>query len=218
MAADGQFDRIGDAFAGRQRRAHAVMAHGDAVGDGDGAEFARGAAGGGDALLDRLRLAHQRDIAGRGLVPAGRDADERLVDLLGGQPHRVEIGPMGRALRPLRHVTARQPLLDVGLGVHPRNLFPQPSPCRSRGSNFPSPSRALWPSANERMVSWRGVAKKRRKQEPGGDVNQMFAHCCGHATIVARRQPLFGLIEAAVGASPGKPPFRECRAARPATT
>src|SRR5256885_8585621 len=53
------------------------------VGHGDGAEFARGAAGSRNAFLDRLRLAHQRDIAGRGLVPAGRDADERLVDLLG---------------------------------------------------------------------------------------------------------------------------------------
>ena len=28
-----------------------------------------------------------------------------------------------------------------------------------------------------------------------GAINQMFAHCCGHATIVARGQPLFGLIE-----------------------
>ena len=35
------------------------------------------------------------------------------------------------------------------------------------------------------MVSWRGVAKKRRKQEPAGAINQMFAYCCGHATIVA---------------------------------
>ena len=58
MAADGQLDRVGDAFARRQRRAHAVMAHGDAVGDGDGAEFARGAAGGRNALFHGLRLAH----------------------------------------------------------------------------------------------------------------------------------------------------------------
>ena len=35
-----------------------------------------------DALLDRLRLAHQRDVAGRRLVPAGGHADEGLVDLL----------------------------------------------------------------------------------------------------------------------------------------
>src|SRR2546430_8508216 len=42
------------------------------------------------------------------------------------------------------------------------------------------------------MVSWRGVAKKRRKQEAGKAVNQMPVNCCDHATIVARRQPLFG--------------------------
>jgi hypothetical protein len=42
------------------------------------------------------------------------------------------------------------------------------------------------------MVSSRGVAKKRRKQEVGEVVNQMFAYCCGHATIVARRQPYLG--------------------------
>jgi hypothetical protein len=71
MAAHGQLDRVGDASRDGSDELHALMAHGDAVGDGDGAEFARRAAGGRDALLDRLRLAHQRDVAGRGLVPAG---------------------------------------------------------------------------------------------------------------------------------------------------
>ena len=49
--------------------------------------------------LHRLGLAHQRDVAGRGLVPAGGDADEGLVDLLGGEPHRIVIGAVRRALR-----------------------------------------------------------------------------------------------------------------------
>src|SRR6266404_1692566 len=31
--------------------------------------------------------------------------------------------------------------------------------------DFPLPSRAQWPSAYEGMISWRGVAKKRRAQE-----------------------------------------------------
>src|SRR5258708_22865296 len=69
MAPYGQFDGIGDAFARWQRRAHAVMAHGDAVGHGDSAEFARGAAGGGDALLDRLRLTHPPGVTRRLSVP-----------------------------------------------------------------------------------------------------------------------------------------------------
>ena len=124
MAADGQFDRVGDRLARRQRRAHAVMAHGDAVGHGDGAELARRAAGGGNALLGGLRLAHQRDVAGRGLVPAGGDADERLVDLGRRQAHGVVEGPMGRALGPLRHMTAGQSGLDIGLGVHSDLNFP----------------------------------------------------------------------------------------------
>ena len=50
MAAHGEFDRIGDHFARHQRGTHALMAHGDAVGDGDGAEFAGRAA----RLLDAL--------------------------------------------------------------------------------------------------------------------------------------------------------------------
>jgi hypothetical protein len=45
MAAHGELDRIGDDLARHQRRLHALVAHGDAVGDGDGAEFARRAAG-----------------------------------------------------------------------------------------------------------------------------------------------------------------------------
>src|SRR5882724_13362262 len=100
------------------------MAHRNAIGDSDGAEFARGTAGGSDALLDRLGLTHQRDIAGRSLVPARRHADERLVDLLAGQPHGIKIRAMRRPLRALRHMPARQSLLDAGLGVH-RYLFPK---------------------------------------------------------------------------------------------
>ena len=41
MAAHGELDGIGDDLARRQRGLHALMPHGDAVGDGDGAEFAR---------------------------------------------------------------------------------------------------------------------------------------------------------------------------------
>src|SRR3982074_2906000 len=165
MAPDRQFDGVGDAFARWQRRAHAVMAHGDAVGHGDGAEFARSAACGGNALLDRLGLPHQRDVAGRGLVPARRHADERLVDLLGGEPHGIEIGAMRRPFRALRHMTARQSLLDVGLGVHREPVSPANSSWTREIRDSPSPSRAPWPSAYEGMISWRGVAKKRRRQE-----------------------------------------------------
>ena len=64
------------------------------------------------------------------------------------------------------------------------------------------------------MVSWRGVAKKRRKQETAGSINQMIVHCCGHATIVARQQPLFGFIEAIPAARFDRSPFQAPRTAR----
>ena len=37
VAAHGELDRIGDHLAADQGRLHALVAHGDAVGDGDGA-------------------------------------------------------------------------------------------------------------------------------------------------------------------------------------
>ena len=55
---------------------------------------------GGDPKLDRLGLAHQRDIAGRGFVPAGRDADEGLMDLLAASaPSRNRTRGAARARR-----------------------------------------------------------------------------------------------------------------------
>src|SRR6266700_6267139 len=84
------------------------MAHGDAVGYRDGTEFARRAAGFLDPPLGRLRLAHQRDIAWRRFVPAGRHANEGTMDLLFRQPHRIIIGAMRRPLRPFGDVAGRK--------------------------------------------------------------------------------------------------------------
>ena len=118
VAAHGELDRVGDDVAAGQRRLHAGMAHGHAVGDGDGGEFARRAAVGGDALLDRLRLALQRDVAGRGLVPGRRHADQRLVNLLAGEAHGIEVRAMRRPLRPFGHMPARQPRFVDVVAIH----------------------------------------------------------------------------------------------------
>src|SRR5450755_4723134 len=54
------------------------------------------------------------------------------------------------------------------------NLFPQSSHVAlenadlTKRPHFPSLSRAPWPSAYEGMISWRGVAKKRRLPRRGG--------------------------------------------------
>src|SRR5262249_54485578 len=55
-----------------------------------------------------LRLARQRDVARRGLIPCGGDADQGLMDLLIREPHGVKIGAVRRALRTLRDMPARQ--------------------------------------------------------------------------------------------------------------
>jgi hypothetical protein len=99
---------IGDHLARHQRGLHALVAHGDAVGHRDGDELARRPVGGGNAALYGLRLAHQRDVAGRRLVPAGSHPDEGLMDLLGRQAHRIVIRPVRRTLGPFRDMTAGQ--------------------------------------------------------------------------------------------------------------
>ena len=91
VAAHGEFDAVGDDLAGDEAALHALVAHGDAVGDGDGGELAGGSAGFFDAALDALGLAAEGDVAGCGFVPAGGDADEGLVDLVFGEAHGVVV-------------------------------------------------------------------------------------------------------------------------------
>src|SRR3979490_1015781 len=63
--------------------------------EGEGGERARRAAAAIDADLHGLGLAAERNVAGRGLVPAGRHAHDRLGDLLLIAAHGVEIRPGG---------------------------------------------------------------------------------------------------------------------------
>src|SRR5207302_3773115 len=101
VAAYGELNRVGNHLARGQGGFHAFVTHGNAVGHRYGAELARSTAGRGNTLLDRLGLAHERDIAGRSLVPAAGHPDKRLMDLLAGEPHRIIVGAMRGALRTL---------------------------------------------------------------------------------------------------------------------
>jgi hypothetical protein len=121
VAAHGEFDRIGNDLTADQGGLHALVTHGDAVGDGDGAEFARGAIGVRNALLDRLGLPHQRNVARCSFVPAARHANEGLADLLTRQPHCIIIRAVRRALRPFRYVTAGKFVFADRLGIHRSN-------------------------------------------------------------------------------------------------
>ena len=121
VATHGQLNRVGDQVAADQRRAHPLMAHRDAIGDGDGAELARRSTGLLDAFRHRMRLTHQRGVAGCCLVPAGRDADERLGDLATAKAHGVVVGAVRRTRRSFGHMaTGKSGLVpgSVRIAVH----------------------------------------------------------------------------------------------------
>ena len=103
-----QLDRIGDHLAADQRAFHALVAHRDPVGDGDGVEPARRAAALLDAGAADVGLEIERGVARRAVVAGRGDGDERAVDLLLGHPHRVVIGAVRRALGADRNVAAGQ--------------------------------------------------------------------------------------------------------------
>ena len=79
MAAGDELDRVGDHLAADERGLHALGAHRDAVGDGDGVELHRRAAGGADALLDLLGEAAEVEVARHHLGPGVGDADDRAL-------------------------------------------------------------------------------------------------------------------------------------------
>ena len=76
------FHGVGDDFAGDQGEVHALVAHGDAVGNGDGAELHGEAAAGVDAFLGALGQPVQRQVAGSDFVPGTRDADLGLGEVV----------------------------------------------------------------------------------------------------------------------------------------
>ena len=105
VPAHGEFDRIRNHVAADERRLHALVTHGNTVRHRDRAELARRTASALHAGLHRLRLAHQRDVAGRGLVPARHHADEGLRNLFSRKPHRIVVRAVRRTRRPLGDVT-----------------------------------------------------------------------------------------------------------------
>ncbi len=94
-----QFYRVGDDFTADQRSLHAFGAHGDAVGDGDGVELHRRAAGFADALLHRFGDMAQVEVAGADLGPRIRDADDGLVQVFFREADSAKHGARGSAMR-----------------------------------------------------------------------------------------------------------------------
>ena len=89
-----------------RRRLHALVAHRDAVGDGDRGELDRDGAALAHALLRERGELVQVVVARRDLVPARGDADLRLAEVLLGEADGAEHGAGRRALGPLGDLPA----------------------------------------------------------------------------------------------------------------
>ena len=90
--ADGaELDRVGDQLTRDQRSLHALGAHRDPVGDGDGVDLHRGATGLADALHDILRELAVREIAGHRADPGVRDHHQRSPQVVGHEADRVQL-------------------------------------------------------------------------------------------------------------------------------
>ncbi len=92
VAARDELDGVGDDFARDQRGLHALGAHGDAVGDGDGVELHRRAACFAHALLDGLGDLAQVEVARADLGPGVGDADDGLVQVFFAEADAAQVG------------------------------------------------------------------------------------------------------------------------------
>ena len=103
-----RLNRVGDEIAGRERKAHAVGAHRDAVADADRVEPHADHAGGHDTFADLGRQPVEVHVAGVALVPHARDPDLRLVEV-----SRLQTGTEEHGLRG----SLRAGLRDAGAGA-----------------------------------------------------------------------------------------------------
>ena len=88
-----ELDGVGDHLTGDQRCPHALVAHRDPVGDGNGREGEPDPSGSDHALLGIFGEPRSGYVA-RGYLVAGRNhADLGLFEVLVGQPHGAEHGP-----------------------------------------------------------------------------------------------------------------------------
>ena len=92
-----------------ERGLHPLGAHRDAVGDRDGVELHRRAAGGADAVLHLLGEAPQVEVAGHRLGPGVRDADDRLGERLVVEADPVQVGARGGPVGALEDGAAPEP-------------------------------------------------------------------------------------------------------------
>jgi len=102
-------------------------AHGDTVGDGEWCRFTRGAAGGGNALLDRLACRISEMLQGAASFSTTATPTNGWW-IWRCQTHRIEIRAVRRPVfRTLRHMLLGNLFLIWVLASIPPNLLPSPA-------------------------------------------------------------------------------------------
>ena len=118
LGVDHELDGVGDDLPGDERGPHALRPHRDAVGDGDGRELERVAAGLPHPRLRPVGELVEVEVAGRDLVPRGRHRDQRLAEVVISHPDRPQHRPGGRALGAFGHVGAARLEPEVLVVAH----------------------------------------------------------------------------------------------------
>ena len=113
MGIDHVLDRIGDQVARGQAVEHSVVAHGDAVVDGDGVELLGDAARALDLPRHELAQVLQVDVAGNKLGEGVGDGDDGLAEIAvlhsGGAPQRARSGHIASMRRGSRTINWHNP-------------------------------------------------------------------------------------------------------------
>jgi hypothetical protein len=98
LGRDGGLDGVGDDIARDQRVAHALGAHADAVGDGDGVEIDGLAAGLVHALARVFAEVAEMHVARRHVARGGGDGDLGFFEIVVGEAHGAQHGAGGSAV------------------------------------------------------------------------------------------------------------------------
>ena len=106
MTAHRHFNGIGNHLTADERGFHPLMAHGNAIGDGDGVEATRQTTRLIHATTRDIGLMVERGVTRGGVIPGRDNADKGAGNLLFGQAHRIIIAAVRRALRPYGHMAA----------------------------------------------------------------------------------------------------------------
>src|SRR3712207_5650678 len=105
MRSDHYFNRICDYFTAHKRGLHALVAHSNAIRNGNRGELPWSASSIFDTALGALGKPSKMDVTGGGLITCRRYSYQRPVQVSICQSHRLVHCPMRSPLWPIEHLS-----------------------------------------------------------------------------------------------------------------